>query len=78
MLEVANLLDATVIGVNLSLLGQILVATIVLSKPEAQNSVKNRLRESCLAKLSSFKVLAKVILTDEILQSTRQKNIKRV
>lgn len=77
ILDVENVRDVAVFGETHSLLGQIVVAKIVLDKPEAVESVKKRVRQACLAKLASFKVPVKVVLTEHVLHSARQKKIRR-
>lgn len=77
ILDMENVQDVAVFGETHNLLGQIVVAKIVLVQQEAVESVKKRVRQACLAKLSSFKVPAKVVLTEEVLHSARQKKIRR-
>jgi acyl-CoA synthetase (AMP-forming)/AMP-acid ligase II len=77
ILDVENVQDVAVFGETHSLLGQIVVAKILLLIPEALVSVKKRVRQACLAKLASFKVPAKVVLSDGVLHSARQKKIRR-
>ena len=77
ILDMENVQDVAVFGETHSLLGQIVVAKIVLDEPEAAESVKKRVRQACLTKLASFKVPAKVVLTEGILHSARQKKIRR-
>ncbi|NMM81607.1 AMP-dependent synthetase [Acidovorax sp. SRB_14] len=77
ILDMPNVRDVAVFGETHNLLGQIVVAKIVLVQPEAVESVKKRVRQACLAKLSSFKVPAKVVLTEDVLHSARQKKIRR-
>ncbi len=77
ILGIENVQDVAVFGEAHNLLGQIVVAKIVLNQAEAVESVKKRVRIACLAKLASFKVPAKVLLTDEVLHSARQKKIRR-
>jgi acyl-coenzyme A synthetase/AMP-(fatty) acid ligase len=76
ILDVENVQDVAVFGETHSLLGQIVVAKIVLNQPEAVESVKKRVRQACLSKLASFKVPAKVVLTAGVLHSARQKKIR--
>jgi acyl-CoA synthetase (AMP-forming)/AMP-acid ligase II len=78
ILDLDNVRDVAVFGEKHSLLGQIVVAKIVLDQPEAVESVKKRVRQACLAALAAFKVPAKVVLTDGVLHSARQKKIRRV
>lgn len=77
ILDMENVQDVAVFGETHSLLGQIVVAKIVLDQPEVVESVKKRVRLACLAKLASFKVPAKVVLTEDVLHSARQKKIRR-
>jgi acyl-CoA synthetase (AMP-forming)/AMP-acid ligase II len=77
ILTLENVQDVAVFGERHNLLGQIVVAKIVLEQPETVDSVKKRVRQACLAQLASFKVPAKVVLTDEVLHSARQKKIRR-
>ena len=77
ILNVANVKDVAVFGEKHTLLGQIVVAKIMLNEPEAIESVKRRVRQACLLKLATFKVPVKLILTDEVLYSSRQKKIRQ-
>ena len=77
ILDMENVQDVAVFGETHSLLGQIVVAKIVLDQPEVVESVKKRVRQACLAKLASFKVPVKVVLTEDVLHSVRQKKIRR-
>ena len=77
ILELENILDVAVFGEKHSLLGQVVVAKIVLENSETVESVKKRVRHACLAKLSSFKVPTKVIVVEGVLHSARQKKIRR-
>lgn len=77
ILELDNVQDVAVFGEKHNLLGQIVVAKIVLDQPEAVESVKKRIRQACLAQLASFKVPAKVVLAEGVLHSARQKKIRR-
>lgn len=76
ILDLNNVKDVAVFGEKHSLLGQIVVAKIVLDQPEAVESVKMRVRQACLAALAPFKVPAKVVLTDGVLHSARHKKIR--
>lgn len=77
ILEVDNVQDVAVFGEKHNLLGNIVVAKIVLNEHEAVESVKKRVRQACLQKLSSFKVPTKVVLAEGALHSSRQKKIRR-
>ena len=77
ILDLDNVQDVAVFGEKHALLGQIVVAKIILDQSETVESLKKRVRHACLAKLSSFKVPTKVILADGVLHSSRQKKIRR-
>jgi acyl-CoA synthetase (AMP-forming)/AMP-acid ligase II len=77
ILEIENIQDVAVFGEKHALLGQIVVAKVVLENPETVESVKKRVRHVCLGKLASFKVPTKVIVTTGVLHSVRQKKIRR-
>jgi acyl-CoA synthetase (AMP-forming)/AMP-acid ligase II len=76
ILEIKNVKDVAVFSEKHNLLGNIVVAKIILNEPEALDSIKKRVRRACIAKLAAFKVPAKVILTNEELYSNRQKKIR--
>ena len=76
ILGVDNVHDVAVFGERHALLGQVVVAKIVLERPEAVESVKKRVRQACLAQLASFKVPVKVVLAEGELHSSRQKKIR--
>lgn len=77
ILEMENIQDVAVFGEKHALLGQIVVAKVVLKNQESIESVKKRVRLTCLDKLTSFKVPSKVILAEGVLHSVRQKKIRR-
>jgi len=47
-----------------------------LNQPETVESVKKRVRQACLAALSAFKVPVKVVITNDVLHSLRQKKLR--
>jgi acyl-CoA synthetase (AMP-forming)/AMP-acid ligase II len=77
ILEIDNVQDVAVFGEAHSMLGNIVVAKIVLNVPEPIENIKKRVRKACLCKLSSFKAPTKVILADGVLHNSRQKKIRR-
>jgi acyl-CoA synthetase (AMP-forming)/AMP-acid ligase II len=76
ILEIDNVQDVAVFGEQHNLLGQIVVAKVVLMYPEALDSVKKRIRQACLTQLASFKVPAKVVIAEGVLHSVRQKKLR--
>lgn len=77
ILTVENIQDVAVFGEKHSMLGQIVVAKIILKTPEVMESVKKRIRKACLLKLLPYKVPTKVMLSKGVLHSARQKKIRR-
>jgi acyl-CoA synthetase (AMP-forming)/AMP-acid ligase II len=77
ILELDNIRDVAVFGEKHSLLGQIVVAKIILDSPESIDNVKKRIRLACLGRLSPYKVPSKVLLMEGVLHSNRQKKIRR-
>jgi acyl-CoA synthetase (AMP-forming)/AMP-acid ligase II len=77
ILEMHNIQDVAVFGEKHALLGQTVVAKVILESEESVASVKKRVRLACLDKLAPFKVPSKVILAEGVLHSARQKKIRR-
>jgi acyl-CoA synthetase (AMP-forming)/AMP-acid ligase II len=77
ILELDNVQDVAVFGESHRLLGNIVVAKILLKETESIESIKKRLRKYCLTKLLEFKIPAKIMLADSSLHSSRQKKIRR-
>lgn len=76
ILQLDNIQDVVVFGEKHSLLGQIVVAKVVLKIQESIESVKKRVRITCSDKLAPFKVPAKIILAEGALHNARQKKIR--
>ncbi|MET0518436.1 MAG: long-chain fatty acid--CoA ligase [Burkholderiaceae bacterium] len=72
-----NIDDVVVVGEKHALLGQIVVAKVVVREPEAADALRLRLRKACLARLAAFKVPAKVELVDREIYSARFKKMRR-
>jgi acyl-CoA synthetase (AMP-forming)/AMP-acid ligase II len=77
ILGMDNVQDVAVYGEKHALLGHIVVAKIVVEKPESVESLKKRIRHECLAHLAPFKVPARVVLAEGPLHSARQKKIRQ-
>ena len=77
VLDVDNVADVAVHGEDHALLGQIVVATIVVEQPEPVDSLKKRVRRACAGQLASYKVPVKVALSSGPLHSSRHKKIRR-
>lgn len=77
ILEVENVQDVAVYGERHPMLGQIVVAKVLLDFTEPVESVKKRIRHAALARLAAYKVPMKVVLADGPLHSSRHKKIRR-
>jgi len=76
ILEMDNVADVSVSSEPHPLLGQIVVARIALEAPEGAAELKTRVRRWCAGRLANYKVPAKVVVTDQVLYSSRQKKIR--
>jgi acyl-CoA synthetase (AMP-forming)/AMP-acid ligase II len=76
VLDVDNVQDVAVHGERHALLGQIVVATCVLERPEPAESVKKRVRRACSGQLANYKVPVKVVISDGPLHTARHKKIR--
>jgi len=65
LLEMENVREATVYGVPHRLLGQVVHARISLETPEDVETLNERLRRGCLAKLARYKVPVRFVLVAE-------------
>lgn len=77
ILELPNITEVVVVGEPHALLGHIVVAKVSLAEPEPLDALRLRIRKACLAKLSPFKVPAKVQLLVQDAYSVRFKKIRR-
>jgi acyl-CoA synthetase (AMP-forming)/AMP-acid ligase II len=77
ILELENIEDVAIFGEKHALLGQIVVAKILLQTPEPLEDVKKKIRVACNAKLASYKTPTKVILVESQLHNARQKKVRR-
>lgn len=76
ILELDNIVDVAVVAERHAILGQIVVAKVVLREPEPVEDLKSRIRIACRASLAAFKAPAKVLITNESLHTARQKKIR--
>lgn len=76
ILGVDNVEDVVVMGEPHQILGQVVVAKIRVVEPEPVESLKRRVRLACKAVLASYKAPSKIVITDEPLNSVRQKKIR--
>lgn len=76
ILELDNIVDVSVHGESHALIGQMIVARVVLQRPEPLPQVKARIRKACAARLAAFKWPSKVVLAEDGLYSSRMKKIR--
>lgn len=76
ILELDNVLDVAVYGEGNPLLGNIVVAKIVLETREEIGPLKLRVRKACIGKLTSYKIPSKVVIAEDNLHSTRFKKVR--
>jgi acyl-CoA synthetase (AMP-forming)/AMP-acid ligase II len=72
-----NIEDVAVLGEANALLGNIVVAHIVLKLPEDEANLRKRIRKSCAETLASYKVPSKVVIATSSLYTNRLKKIRR-
>ena len=77
IMSLPNVVDVAVHGEANALLGQIIVARVVLAEPEPADAVKARVRAACRAGLAAYKVPAKVVVAERSLYTARQKKSRR-
>jgi acyl-coenzyme A synthetase/AMP-(fatty) acid ligase len=77
ILALPNISDVVVTGEPHALLGNIVVARVVLAESEPLDALRLRIRKACLAKLSAFKVPSKVVLMEHEIYSARFKKLRR-
>lgn len=77
VMSVPNIVDVAVSAESNPLLGQIIVARVVLAQPEAVESVKSRIRQVCKARLAAFKVPAKVVIASDAIYTARYKKSRK-
>jgi acyl-coenzyme A synthetase/AMP-(fatty) acid ligase len=76
LLEMQNVEEALVAGEAHPLTGQIVRAIVRLSLPEAIEDFRKRMREFCGARLPKYKIPQKVVISDQVLHSSRLKKAR--
>jgi len=77
ILSLDNIRDVVVHGERHPLLGQMVVAEVVLDVPEDAAMLKLRIRKACMATLAPFKAPTKVVVGEGSLCSSRLKKVRR-
>jgi len=72
-----NITDVAVFGERNALLGQSIVARVVLERPEPLDALKARVRLACKEKLAAFKLPARVVIASGALYTARYKKTRR-
>jgi long-chain acyl-CoA synthetase len=76
LLEIENIRDATVVGQSNPITGNMVIARLNLMEPEEPAMVRRRVRDYCRSRLESFKVPARIEITDEAQFSGRFKKFR--
>ena len=76
LIQMENIKDAVVMGENNFLMGNIVITRLNLFKPEAIESVKRRIREFCVGKLSPYKIPVKIEVVPNELHNARFKRLR--
>jgi acyl-CoA synthetase (AMP-forming)/AMP-acid ligase II len=76
IMRLDNVKDVTVSGEPNALLGNIVVARVVLASPEELSGLRKRVRQACAAVLTPYKIPAKVLIATGDLYSSRQKKLR--
>jgi len=77
LLSLDNVLDASVRGEPHPIVGHIVCATVVLSNDEPAAEFRARARRYCSERLASYKVPARITITDTPIHSSRFKRMRR-
>lgn len=76
LMQMGNVKDATVRGEKNPITGNIVVARLVLDKPEEVSLLKRRVRDFCKDKLESFKIPVKIEIENELKHTERFKKVR--
>ncbi len=76
LLEIEEVLDATVYGEKNILMGQIVVADVVMKNRADENEAKMLIRKFCSEKLEKYKVPVKINFIEDISFSDRYKKVR--
>jgi long-chain acyl-CoA synthetase len=77
LLQMEGVADVVVLGQPHPLTGQIVLATVQLTTGETAEQFKLRMRQFCADRLASYKVPARVQITDKPVYSARFKRVRR-
>ena len=77
ILQLKNIKDVVVYAEKNSLIGNIIVAKVMLHKEEPLIELKKRIRHACIEKLLTYKAPSKIVVVASELHSSRHKKIRR-
>ena len=77
VMTVDNIVDVAVYAETNALLGNIIVARVVLAEREPLESVKARIRSACKQQLAAYKVPARVVISEGSLYTARHKKSRQ-
>jgi acyl-coenzyme A synthetase/AMP-(fatty) acid ligase len=77
LLQMEGVTDVVVRGQPNPLTGQIVLATVQLSTGETADQFKLRMRQFCSDRLASYKIPARVQITDKPVYSARFKRVRK-
>jgi long-chain acyl-CoA synthetase len=76
LMQMPNVKDAVVMGEKHMIMGNIVIAKLLLDKSEDANDLKTRVRMFCRDRLSSYKVPMKVEIVSDELYNSRFKRVR--
>ena len=76
LIQMSNVKDAVVMGEKHMLMGNIVIAKLVLEHPEDPDALKTRVRTFCRERLSTYKVPMKIEIVTEQLYNARFKRVR--
>jgi len=76
LMQMDNIKDASVRSEKNPLTGNIVVASVVLDRPEDLTNIKKRVRMFCKDKLESYKIPVKIEIRDEVKHTERFKKVR--
>ena len=78
LLEIDNIIDASVRGEPNPITGQMIVARVTLAEPETVPVLRKKIRANLKDRAAPYKIPSKVEITDETLHSARFKKMRRI
>jgi acyl-coenzyme A synthetase/AMP-(fatty) acid ligase len=78
IIQIENIIDATVYGIPNPILGSVVAAKLVVETTEDIQSLKKRIRSYCKDKLEQYKIPVQVIIDNSNQVSSRFKKIRKI